>query len=120
MWGGGGHGPPKSKNGSVPSLQPLMLIRYKTNSYCNIQTKPPIHSKVKILVKNTNKEIQTDLDLVQCVITQIHLPNNSIKTMLVCNFHIYIYINKRYFTSKAIPIWISYFKNCCFGVNFKK
>ena len=95
----------------MSSLQPLMLIKCEMNSYCNIQTKSkdPIHSKVKILVKNTNKEIQTDLDLVQCAITQIHLPNNLVKTTLACNFlkniqendytlivpnnfHIYIYI----------------------------
>ena len=72
----------------MSSLQPLMLIKCEMNSYCNIQTKSkdPIHSKVKILVKNTNKEIQTDLDLVQCAITQIHLPNNLVKTTLACNF----------------------------------
>ena len=98
----------------MSSLQPLMLIKCEMNSYCNIQTKSkdPIHSKVKILVKNTNKEIQTDLDLVQCAITQIHLPNNLVKTTLACNFlkniqendytlivpnnfHIYIYILKK-------------------------
>ena len=121
----------------MSSLQPLMLIKCEMNSYCNIQTKSkdPIHSKVKILVKNTNKEIQTDLDLVQCAITQIHLPNNLVKTTLACNFlkniqendytlivpnnfhiYIYIYINERYSTSKAIPIyyigsvWIDYFE----------
>ena len=98
----------------MSSLQPLMLIKCEMNSYCNIQTKSkdPIHSKVKILVKNPNKEIQTDLDLVQCAITQIHLPNNLVKTTLACNFlkniqendytlivpnnfHIYIYILKK-------------------------
>ena len=98
----------------MSSLQPLMLIKCEMNSYCNIQTKSkdPILSKVKILVKNTNKEIQTDLDLVQCAITQIHLPNNLVKTTLACNFlkniqendytlivpnnfHIYIYILKK-------------------------
>ena len=102
------HGLPTKK---MLGLQPIMLTRCKKGSYCNIQMKPkdPIQSKVKILVKNTNKEIQTDLEPVQCAITQIHLPNNLVKTTLACNFlkniqendytlivpnifHIYIYI----------------------------
>ena len=115
------HGLPTKK---MLGLQPIMLTRCKKGSYCNIQMKPkdPIQSKVKILVKNTNKEIQTDLEPVQCAITQIHLPNNLVKTTLVCNFHIYIYIyiyiNERYSTSKAISIYymgsvcIDCFKKC--------